>query len=84
MEVEFARELVEIARLDLLKAGIANAVVEHADATEVNLPDSDSIVHLYNPFSQEVMREVVAKLRESRSRRLYVIYNVPEVPNFWI
>lgn len=76
--VEFAPELVGIARTNLAKMGIANAVVEYADAVDFHFPNSDIIVYLYNPFSREVVRKVVAKLRESDSKRLYVIYKVPE------
>src|SRR5579862_1729723 len=59
--VEFANELVEIARANLTKAGIVNAVVEHADAADFNFPSSDIVVYLYNPFSQEIVRKVAAK-----------------------
>lgn len=75
--VEFARELTEIARTNLAKVGIANAVVEHADAVDFRFPDSDMILYLYNPFSEEVLRRVVGNLREFHSRKLYVIYKMP-------
>jgi SAM-dependent methyltransferase len=76
--VEFACELVEIARANLAKAGAVNASVEHADAADFQVPNGDTILYLYNPFTQDVMRQVVAKLRESHSGKLYVIYKVPE------
>ena len=76
--VEFARELVEIASANLAKLAIMNAAVEHADAADFRFPRSDVVLYLYNPFSQEVVRQVVAKLQESCSRRLYIIYKVPE------
>lgn len=76
--VEFARELVEIAQANLAKLGLANATVEHIDAADFRFPSGDMVVYLYNPFSQEVMRKVVANLRTVQSKRLYVIYNFPE------
>lgn len=72
--VEFVRELVEIARTNVAKRQIANAVVLHADAADFEFPDSNLVVYLYNPFSQEVLRGVVAKMKAGCSKRLYVIY----------
>jgi SAM-dependent methyltransferase len=76
--VEFVAELAEIARTNLLKRRIANAVVVHADAADFQFPDSDTVVYLYNPFSQEVLQKVVANLRECCSKKLYVIYKAPQ------
>jgi SAM-dependent methyltransferase len=76
--VEFARELVEIARENLAKMQIANAVVMHTDAADFHFPSSPMIVYIYNSFSQNVMHKVVANLRESDSKRLYVIYRAAE------
>lgn len=76
--VEFASELVEIARANLAKLGIANAVVEYADAADFHFPDGNIVVYLYNPFSAEVMQGVVNNLRNAHSRRLYVVYTVPK------
>lgn len=76
--VEFARELAKTARTNLAKMGIANAVVVDADAADFHFPDSDMVVYLYNPFTIEVMQEVLANLQKSKAKRLYVIYRVPE------
>jgi SAM-dependent methyltransferase len=75
--VEFARELTEIARTNLAKMGIGNVVVEHADAADFHFPNSDVMLYLYNPFSEEVLRRVVENLRESNGKKLYVIYKMP-------
>lgn len=79
--VEFARELAEIAKSNLAKMGIANAVVEHADAADFRFPNSDIVLYLYNPFSEEVLRRVVENLRDSHSKNLYVIYKMPICAN---
>jgi SAM-dependent methyltransferase len=75
--VEFARELVEIARTNLAKMGISNASVIHADATEFSFPEGELVIYLFNPFTEEVMRKVVANLRNSPAKKLYVIYTNP-------
>ena len=77
--VEFAGELVEVARTNLAKRQIANAVVSHVDAADYDFPDSNLVVYLYNPFSQEVLRKVVANLKAGCSKRLYVIYKGAEI-----
>ena len=76
--VEFVSQFVEIARTNLAKRRIANAVVLCADAAEFRFPNSDTVVYLYNPFSQDVLSKVIVNLHESFSKqRIYVIYKVP-------
>lgn len=75
--VEFTQELAEVARKNLQKMGISSGIVVQQDAGEYRFPEADLAVYLYNPFSEEIMRKVVLNLRESDSRRLYVIYKVP-------
>lgn len=74
--VEFAHELVQIARNNLVKMGISNAVVLHSDVCDYRFPDGDMVVYLYNPFSDEILKRVIANLRKSASK-IYVIYTVP-------
>jgi SAM-dependent methyltransferase len=76
--VKFMREFVEIARTNLARRRIANAVVLHVDAADLDFPDSNTVVYLYNPFSQEVLRKVVANLKAGCLKRLYVIYKGPQ------
>lgn len=76
--VEFARELVDIARMNIAKMRISNAVVMHDDAAEFHFPDTDMIVYLYNPFSQEVVRKVVTNLQKSSAKTIYLIYSDPK------
>lgn len=73
--VEFALELVKVANLNLKKLKTSNALVFHLDAAEFCFPDTDMVVYLYNPFSEEVMRKVVVNLRKVARRKLYVVYN---------
>lgn len=76
--VEFASELVDIARFNLEKRRIVNAIVLHADAADFQFPDSDTVIYLYNPFSQEILQKVIANLRKQYSKKLYIIYKVPQ------
>ena len=74
--VEFAQELVEIARANLAKMKVTNAIVEHLDAADYRFPDRDLVVFLNNPFLKEVMEKVVVNLGECRTKKLYVVYRV--------
>lgn len=76
--VEFALELVEIAKSNLAKRKILNAIVLHADASDFRFPDSNIVVYLYNPFSQEVLKKVISNLKECFGKKLYVIYKTPQ------
>ena len=45
---------------------VGNGAVVLRDVAEYELPGSDLVVYLYNPFSIEVMRKVVARLEAHR------------------
>lgn len=76
--VEFARELVETARLNIQKFG-CRAEVVHADAAEYKFPSENLVVYLYNPFGPEVLRPVLRSLREiSACREVYLLYLNPK------
>jgi predicted RNA methylase len=63
--VEFAAELVEIARKNLLDAQKAfprGASIVHADAASFVFPDAPLVVYLYNPFGEEVAGKVMDNL----------------------
>jgi SAM-dependent methyltransferase len=75
--VEFAAELAAIARRNIQIAALANASVVDGDAAEFSFPDGDLVVFLFNPFKEDVMREVVSHLEQSRPGKRYVIYANP-------
>jgi SAM-dependent methyltransferase len=75
--VEFAHELVQIAKANLAKMHIYNATVIHTDAAEFSFPEGDLVVYLFNPFTEQVMLKVVANLRNCQAKKLYVIYTNP-------
>lgn len=76
--VEFVYELVEIARNNLAKLKIENAVVLHADAADFGFADCNTVVYLYNPFSHEVLEKVISNLKKCFGKKLYVIYKNPQ------
>jgi hypothetical protein len=79
--VEFARELADAARTNLVKLQIADASVLHCDAADFLFPAGNLVIYLYNPFTAPVMTKVVANL-ESRAHRpgdeIYVAYKEPQ------
>jgi SAM-dependent methyltransferase len=75
--VEFASELAAIARANLVAVGIDNAVVIEGDAAVFDFPDDSLVLYLYNPFSREVMNQVIENLGKSRGAKMYVIYKNP-------
>lgn len=75
--VEFAEELVVIARTNLIRMRTANVCVLHADAADYRFPPGNLVLYLYNPFSEEVLKKVLANLRDSGSKKLYIIYKAP-------
>jgi predicted RNA methylase len=74
--VEFACELADIARKNLVITSKGWVTVIEGDATEYELPDGSLCVYLYSPFGLEVMRRVAAKL-EARSGETWVVYLNP-------
>ncbi|MGH9404207.1 MAG: class I SAM-dependent methyltransferase [Terriglobia bacterium] len=75
--VEFVHELAEVAKKNLQKMQIGNATVLEMDAAAYRFPDDDLVVYFCNPFSEEVMSKVIANLRESLAKRIYVVYLAP-------
>jgi predicted RNA methylase len=77
--VEFAKELVKVARKNLMSCDRAEIVC--ADAADYDFPDENLVVYMYNPFERPVMERVISRLvkaAESKpGRRVYVIYHVP-------
>lgn len=83
--VEFAIELHQIAEQNLKRFKSSARRCESvqsvcADAAEFDLPDSDLVLFLYNPFGAEVLARVLERLErslEAHDRTVYVIYHNP-------
>lgn len=90
--VDISRELSEIARRNVESfparaRRCADIQILNGDATTVDFPDTDLLLHLYHPFGSEVTAGVLRQLEASigkRPRRVtvaYLLYTgaVPEV-----
>jgi predicted RNA methylase len=76
--VEFARELVETTRRNIMRFG-ARAEIVHADAANYRFPVENLVVYLYNPFGSKVLRPVLNSLREIGStHEVYLLYLNPQ------
>jgi SAM-dependent methyltransferase len=88
--VEFARELVEVARRNVQAAGaavLARTRIIQQDAAQFDLPQEPLVLFLYNPFGAKTMAAVARRARASfdRHRRpLHVVYVVPEQLHAWV
>lgn len=78
--VEFSGELNRIAKENLLRYKARHQLCRDrtsvcADATEFELPDTNLVVFLHNPFTEAVMTPVAKKIDGvSRRHAVYVIY----------
>jgi 16S rRNA G966 N2-methylase RsmD len=75
--VEFASELVAVARENIRKMALENITVINADAIEFVFPPGNLVVYMYNPFQNKVLRPVLENLRRQLSGVLYIIYRNP-------
>jgi len=83
--VEFSRQLHEAAEANIQDWRSSTQQCRriravHADATRFALPPSPLILYMYNPFKEDVMREVLANVRadlQSDPRPLLLIYANP-------
>lgn len=89
--VEFAAPLVEIARQNLRRFRKSRHTappfeVVHSDAAGYDFPDEPLIVFLYNPFGNDTMREIAARLGTSlisAPRDVLVLYLNPFHADAW-
>jgi tRNA A58 N-methylase Trm61 len=85
--VEFATDLCAIAQANIVKFGSAVPMeVICADALAWELPDEASLVYLYNPFGEPLMRKFVDQVERSlkeHPRDLLVVYRNPTCREVW-
>jgi SAM-dependent methyltransferase len=79
--VEIGAELADIAKANLAKLDVANALVIHGDAAEYVFPSGDILIYLYNRFGTPVMSRVVDALEHrivhGGADEIYVAYKQP-------
>jgi SAM-dependent methyltransferase len=74
--VEFSRRLARIARANAATMDSQRITVIDQDAREFAFPSSPLVVFLYNPFSGDILRSTMSKLR-SRREIAYIAYVNP-------
>jgi SAM-dependent methyltransferase len=82
--VEISAKLCALARRNVenAQAHLRAAVVEivEADAREYHLPDNSTILLLFNPFDEPILRQVLENVHQSLAqapRTLTVVYAIP-------
>ncbi len=78
--LDLCGEMLEIARRNLDRAGLARVELFQADASVFDDYDGFTCVYMYNPFPQGVMRQAVDAMEaslERTPRRLTLIYKNP-------
>ncbi len=78
--VEISHRLAAIAEKHLARAKIANASVFCCDAADFEDYDPYTVLYMYHPFGDAVLREVLKNLAASlarRPRRLTLLYRNP-------
>lgn len=73
--VEFIKVLADVAKANLQRKGIDNAVVLNADARDFSFPASPTVVFMYNPFGPEVLNTVIRNLIDAHTAEQIVIYS---------
>jgi SAM-dependent methyltransferase len=79
--IELSKEISEIAIRNLTKLKKQRWQVINGDAITYKDYNAYSMLYLYNPFPEEIMRQVVANIHSSisgREQEMLVIYNNPE------
>jgi hypothetical protein len=80
--VEFAIELHEAALRNVAKYSspgqkCKDLELNHGDALEYDFPEDDLLVYLCNPFTDNLLREIINKLirlREKTGRKISIVY----------
>ncbi len=89
--VEFASELVRLARENLLRYRNTRQVcrdleVIEADAATYSFPDDPLVIYLFNPFGPEVLAPVVEAVRRALHRQprpVTILYYKPVHDRLW-
>jgi len=75
--VEFAKELHETAQKNIQKLKLENVDSFYADATTYLAPSDVSVIYLFNPFDEVVMKKLIANIVEQKDNfenDVYIIY----------
>jgi precorrin-6B methylase 2 len=62
--VEYSALLVNAAKANLQRAGVANVEFVQADARQYDIPDQPCLVFMFNPFDGQTLAQFIARNRE--------------------
>lgn len=79
--VEFAAELVEIARQNLSTVGLADVRVIGGDAAQYGFPQKKLVVYVFNAFAGPVLESVLRNLLAADLENFYLVYRNPSDPD---
>ncbi len=78
--IEFAKELHDVAEVNIKRLGLKNVDSFYQDATTYLPPLDISIIYLFNPFDAVVMEKVaqnIVSLKDNFKNDVYIIYGNP-------
>ncbi|HIP02410.1 MAG TPA: hypothetical protein EYG75_02730 [Campylobacterales bacterium] len=78
--IEFAKELHDVAELNIKRLGLNHVDSFYQDATTYLPPLDISVIYLFNPFDAVVMEKVaqnIVSLKEDFKNDVYIIYGNP-------
>lgn len=75
--VELSKKLVKIARRNIARLRLDNIEVVHGDAGAASFEVDNTVLYMYNPFGDQVMREVRAKIDASPTPPSHILYFNP-------
>ena len=78
--IEFAKELHEVAELNIKRLGLKHVDSFYQDATLYLPPLDISVIYLFNPFDAVVMEKVaqnIRSLKEDYKNDVYIVYGNP-------
>lgn len=75
--IEFAKELNDIAKKNIKRLKLEDVESFYADATTFLPPYDTSVIYLFNPFDEVVMRKLISNILEQKKsfkNDVYLIY----------
>ncbi|MFN5182147.1 MAG: methyltransferase domain-containing protein [Bacteroidota bacterium] len=90
--IDMDDSLLKIARIntDSYLKRVENKIeflIEHADASRYLITDSSSVLFFFNPFGEQIMRDVLKNLKRSieiHPRKIWIVYVNPKFLFVWI
>lgn len=82
--VELSQRMIDVAQQNIIKVGVTNVRMIHADASIFDDYDRFNYVYMFNPFPARIVGDVMHHLETSlvrRPRKITLIYKYPGCPD---